>query len=151
MKVIFLQDVAGSGRVGDVKNVADGYARNYLLPKKLAEPATPGALKNAQSKIEKAAHRRELELEELKKTAEKLEGQVVNFKKKVASGKRLFGSVRDVHVAQAIGELMGMEIDKGSIGLKEPIHDLGEYEVTVKLGSDLKPKIKVVVEEGDDQ
>ena len=151
MKVIFLQDVPGSGRAGDVKDVANGYARNFLLPRKLAEPATASALKNAQAKIEKAARQRELELAELEKVAQDIDGLIVNFKKKVVSENRLYGSIRDVHIAHAISELSGSDIDKGSIQLKEPIHELGEYELIVKLTGDLKPKVRVVVEEGDDQ
>ena len=151
MKVIFLEDVPGSGKAGDVKDVANGYARNFLLPRKLVEPATDSALKNAQSKIEKAARQRQVELAELEKVAQNIDGLVVNFKKKVVSENRLYGSIRDVHIAHAISELCGADIDKGSLALKEPIHELGEYEVTVKLTGDLKPKVRVIVEEGDDQ
>ena len=151
MKVIFLQDVAGSGRAGEVKDVADGYARNYLLPRKMADKATAAALQQADAKVQKLARERESQMEELALTAQQLEGLTLNFAKKVSAENRLYGSIRDVHIAQALEEKTGMDIEKGCIELEDPIHELGTFDVVVKLGPELKPTIQVVVEEGDEQ
>lgn len=151
MKVVFLQDVPRVGHAGDVKEVADGYARNFLLPRKLAEPATESALKNIQVKIEREARKRATEQAEREKIAQQLEGITLNFKKKVRGEKRLYGSIRDIHVAQAIKEQTGFVVDKGSIELPEAIQEVGEYEIYVKMGGELRPKIRVVVEAGNDK
>ena len=151
MKVVFLQDVPSVGKAGEVKDVAEGYGRNFLLPRNLAELATASALKNAETRIQAMARKRQVEFSEMENVAKDLDGLTVSFKKKVISENRLYGSIRDVHIAQAIAELAGFDIDKGSIELEEPIHHLGEYELVIKLGGDLKPKIRVVVEAGDEQ
>jgi len=151
MKVVFIQDVPGSGKAGEVKNVADGYGRNYLLPRKLAEQATASALKNVDAKIRREAHRGDLAAAEANNVAQQLEGLIIIFKKKVAADTHLYGSIRDVHIAQAIVDQTGLDVGKGSIELAEPIRELGTYEIAVKMAGDIRPKIQVVVEEGDEQ
>jgi large subunit ribosomal protein L9 len=151
MKIVFLEDVPNVGTAGQIKDVADGYASNFLLPRKLAEPATEAAMKRARDRMESYARKRDIELEEKRKLAHQLDGLVVNFKRKVTQEKRLFGTIRDVQIAQAIKKLTGVAVDKGSLELKEPIRDLGEHEVVLSLGGDVSSKIRVVVEEGDDK
>ena len=147
MKVVLLQDVPRLGRVGEVKEVADGYGRNFLLPKKLALLATPQALREVEALIRKEARRRERLALELKELAQKLEGFSIIFKERVVAEGRLYGSVRETQIAQELSRLTGFEIEKGNIELDKPIHQLGSYEVMVKLAKDLTPKIKVIVEE----
>jgi large subunit ribosomal protein L9 len=151
MKIVFLEDVPNVGTAGQIKDVADGYAMNFLLPRKLAEPATEAAMKRARDRAESYARKRDIELEEKRKLAHQLDGLVVNFKRKVTQEKRLFGTIRDVQIAQAIKKLTGVAVDKGSLEIKEPIRDLGEHEIVLRLGGDVSSKIRVVVEEGDDK
>jgi len=145
MKVIFLKDVPNVARVGDMKVVADGYGRNYLLPHKLALLATPSAVKSVEIEVRKQRQQEARFAEELSHLAEQLEGFSITFQAKVVEEDRLYGSVRDADIAERLTELTGTEIEKRQIGLEEPIRHLGEHEVTVKLGKDLTPKVKVVV------
>ncbi|MDY6836228.1 MAG: 50S ribosomal protein L9 [Chloroflexota bacterium] len=151
MKVVFLQDVPNVAKAGQVKQVSDGYGRNYLLPQKLAQLATKASLKEAEIRVRQEEQKREVQIAEMKKVAEELDGITVSFTKKVSTGNKLYGSIRDVHIAQAIHSQTGYDIDKGSIHLEHPIDSIGSHELTIKLGGDLKPKITVVVEEGDEQ
>ena len=147
MKVVLVQDVPRLGRVGEVREVADGYGRNFLLPKKLALPATPSALKQAEVLLQKEVKGKERLAVELSELAQKLEGFSITFKEKVVAEGRLYGSVREVQIAQELSRLTGFEIGKGSVELEEPIQQLGSYEVTVRLAKDLTPRIKIIVEE----
>ena len=147
MKVVLVQDVPRLGRVGEVREVADGYGRNFLLPKKLALPATPSALKQAEVLLQKEVKGKERLAVELSELAQQLEGFSITFKEKVVAEGRLYGSVREVQIAQELSRLTGFEIGKGSVELEEPIQQLGSYEVTVRLAKDLTPKIKIIVEE----
>ena len=147
MKVVLLQDVPRLGKRGEVKEVADGYGRNFLLPRKLALLANPSALKGIEAQLQKEAQRRKLFAAELAQLAQQLEGFSLPFKAKVITEGRLYGSIREVQIAQELSQLTGFEIEKGSIELGEPIQQLGSYEVTVKLAKDLTPKIRVIVEE----
>ena len=145
MKVVFLKDVSPTGKVGEIKEVADGYARNFLLPKKLAALAKPSALKALESQIKKEIERQERLDAELRELAQELEGFSMTLKARVVEDKRLYGSIRDNDIAAEINRLIGYDIDKKKIELEEPIHEIGEYELTVRLSKDLTPKIKVIV------
>ena len=147
MKVVLVQDVPRLGRVGEVREVADGYGRNFLLPRKLALPATPSALKQAEVLLQKEVKGKERLAVELSELAQQLEGFSITFKEKVVAEGRLYGSVREVQIAQELSRLTGFEIGKGSVELEEPIQQLGSYEVTVRLAKDLTPRIKIIVEE----
>ena len=147
MKVVLLEDVSGLGDIGDVKEVANGYGRNYLLPRSLARVATPSALKDIEARAQKEARKRQDIASTQEKLAEQIGELIISFKEKVATENRTYGSIRDVHIAQEISRLIGQDIDKGCILLKEPIHELGSHEVVVKLNKDLLPTITVVVEE----
>ena len=155
MKVIFLQDVSGKGRRGEIKEVAAGYGRNFLLPQKLALLATPATIKEVEAKVqqelEKEAERQRVFAAELEEFARQLDGTTFTFKEKVVSEDRLYGSVRSTHIAHVVTSLTGFKIEKESVQLEEPIRSLGSYEVTIKLSPDLTPTISVVVEEEEEE
>lgn len=145
MKVIFLKDVGRVARAGDIKEVADGYGRNFLLPKKLALLATPSAIKVAEVHIQKDQEQERRFSAELEKLAQQLEGVAVTFKAKVAEENHLYGSIRDSDIADELSKLPGLNIDKRQIQLEEPIRLLGEHPVIVRLSKDLTATIKVII------
>ena len=147
MKVVLLQDVAQLGKAGEVKEVADGYARNFLLPRGLAEFASPSLLKRAEEQLQAEVRRQRMADAELVSLAQDLEGAEVSIKAKVGSQGRLYGAITSGDIADGLNRVTGKGIDKKKIELEEPIHQLGEYEVVVRLSKELVPKIRVVVEE----
>ncbi len=145
MKVILLEDVRGQGKAGDIVKVNDGYARNMLFPKKLAKEATPANIKALEMKKAKDAERlAELknEAEELKKVLEK---ETITLKSKGGEGGRLFGSVTNADVAEAIKEQKQIDIDKKKISIPSPIKMAGRHAVDVKLFTDVNVRITVEV------
>lgn len=148
MKIIFLQDVSGKGKAGEMKEVADGYARNFLLPKGLALLATPSATKIAETQQEREIRRQAQSETELAELARTLEGKELNFKARAGTKERLYGSITNGDIAEELERRTGIAIDKRKIELEEPIHQLGTYEVAIRLGKDLTPKVKIVVGEG---
>jgi large subunit ribosomal protein L9 len=145
MRVILLEDVPRVGKAGEVKNVADGYGRNFLIPKGLAEFASSAGLKRAEAH-RKADERRQIALnEQMKGLANAMEGLVATIKAKAGEQERLYGSVTSADIAAELHRLTGQEVDKRKVELDEPIHHLGEYNVTVRLSRDLSPQVKVVV------
>ncbi|MBM3119004.1 MAG: 50S ribosomal protein L9 [Chloroflexi bacterium] len=146
MKVIFLKD-APKGKKGEIKDVAAGYARNFLIPKGLALPATPAAIKTAQIQSEEKSQRQAREHEELGRIIQQLEGKELHFKAKAGVKGRLHGAITSAHIADELTKLTGFEIDKKKIELEEPLHNLGSYEVVVRLAKGLDAKISVVIEE----
>ena len=146
MKIILTQDVPGVGRMGEIKVVADGYARNYLIPKGLAQLATPGAVKEVEKRLkaeEKRNLRRKLEAQEL---ANRLAEMTFTFKAKVGESDRLYGSITSADIAEAIQAQTGQEVDKRRIELEHPIRELGTFSVPVKLAPEVTANITVVVE-----
>jgi len=147
MKVIFIQDVPNVARAGEVKEVASGYGRNFLIPKKLALPASSPAISviEAQRKIStRNQQQTEAEVVEL---ANQLDGREVFLKAQVGAKDRLYGSITNADVAAELESATGLVIDKKKIELAKPIHQLGSYEVTIRLAKDVIPKIKVTVTE----
>ncbi len=149
MKVIFLKNVANMAKAGEVKEVANGYGRNFLLPRNLALLATSSAIKTAEVQIQKEREKQALFAAELDQLAQQLEGFAVNFKAKVVEEDRLYGSIRDGDIADELSQLTGLEIERKQVELEEPIRHLGEYEVTVRLSKDLAPTIKVIIAQED--
>jgi large subunit ribosomal protein L9 len=147
MKVVFMEDVPGIGKRGDIKEVADGYARNYLLPKKLASPMTAQVTGQLEAQLSSRARKKAKEAENLAKIAETLKGKEVVLKAKAGTKDKLYGAVTSADIARELSKIAGMTIDKRKIELSEPIRELGSREVTVKLGHNLAPKIKVTVKE----
>jgi large subunit ribosomal protein L9 len=145
MKVILLQDVEGLGKAGDLKDVANGYARNYLLPRRLAAGATPELLANHQQRIAADQRKREKQQESNQQQAERL-GQVsLTFKARVGRQGRLYGSITSQDIAAGLRESEGITIDRRVIELPEPIRTLGTFKVPVRLAQKLEPEITVNV------
>jgi large subunit ribosomal protein L9 len=144
MKVIFLQDVPQVAQAGQIKEVADGYARNYLIPRKLAALAQSQAVSQVESKVKKLEIRLTAEMQEV---ASQIEGKEISLQAKAGAKDKLYGSITSADIAAQLQSATGLEIDKRKIELEEPIRQLGSYEITLKLGKDIAPKIKVTVTE----
>ncbi|WP_085993806.1 50S ribosomal protein L9 [Oceanobacillus senegalensis] len=147
MRVIFLKDVKGKGKKGEVKNVSDGYARNYLLKNNLAEEATSGNLKALEAKKRKNAELEQQEKDQAMELKEKLTKQEVELKAKAGDGGRLFGSITSKQIAEALHKQYGHKVDKRKIELDQPIRALGYTNVPVKLHPEVTGTIKVHVVE----
>lgn len=146
MKVILLQDVKGHGKKGELCNVSDGYARNFLFPKKLAVEADNTALNELKNREQAAAHHKQEEINAAKDTAAKLEGKTVTIKAKAGSNGRLFGSVTSKEIASEIAKSLGIEIDRKKMTVAD-IKNFGEYTAEIKLYTGIVAKITVKVTE----
>jgi large subunit ribosomal protein L9 len=144
MKVLLIKDVYKLGRAGDVKKVADGYGRNFLLPQKMAVLATPGALKQTEKIRSQAEIRRTEQNSELKDLANQIKGLTLVFAAKAGETGKLYGSITTQDVAIAIQEKTRFEVKKQQIDM-QPIRNLGEFAAHVRLTMDLVPEIKVIV------
>jgi large subunit ribosomal protein L9 len=144
MKVLLLEDVYKLGRAGDVKKVANGYGRNYLIPQGLAVLATPGALKQVEHIRARAAAHRAVLNEEMSGVAEQLDDLVLTFSMKAGETDKLYGSVTTQMIADSLKENTGFEIDRRQIDA-QPIRTIGEHKVNVRLTVDLVPEITVLV------
>ena len=146
MKVILLQDVKGKGKKGQMLEVSDGYARNFMLPKKLAIEATPDAINTMRMSDKATQERIAREKAEALATANKLRGMTVIVKAKGGGAGRLFGSVTNAEVAAAL-EKQGVKLDKRKIVLNETIKNVGTYTATCKLGYEINAPLTVKIEE----
>ena len=144
MRVLLLKDVYKLGHAGDVKKVADGYARNFLIPQRLATLATATAIKQAETLRENAAIARAKLNAELSGVAEKLNALIINFSVKAGETGKLYGSVTSGQIADEIKRTSGLEVDRRNVG-HQPLRELGEYKVPVRLTTDLIPQVKVVI------
>jgi LSU ribosomal protein L9P len=147
MKVILLKDVKGTGKKGEVKNVADGYANNYLIKNGLAIEATPANLKQMEAKKRSEAKKKEEELKEAKKLKEKLESITIELSAKAGEGGRLFGSITSKQIAEHLQQSFGIHIDKRKIELEEAIRSLGYTRIPVKLHPEVVATLTVHVKE----
>ena len=145
MKVILLQDVDGLGKAGDLKDVSDGYARNYLLPRQLAAGATPSLIANRQQRIAAEQRKLEKQAERNRQQAERLSQVSLTFKARVGSQGRLYGSITSQDIATGLRDAEGIVIDRRLIDLPEPIRSTGTFTVLVKVAQKLQPKITVNV------
>ncbi|KMK77932.1 50S ribosomal protein L9 [Alkalihalobacillus pseudalcaliphilus] len=146
MKVIFLEDVKGKGKKGEVKNVSEGYARNFLFPKNLAVEANNSNIKDLEAKKKSANKKVQEELEEAKAYKEKLEAQEVTIKAKAGEGGRLFGAVSTKQIAETLASLK-LKVDKRKILLNDPIRSLGYTNVPIKIHPEVIATVKVHVVE----
>jgi large subunit ribosomal protein L9 len=147
MRVVFLEEVEGTARTGDVKNVADGFARNFLLPRKLAAPATDHYITIAQAKAGKEAKRQDrLDDEARVRLLPIVDGKSLSIEVRVGEQGKLFGSVTARDVAELLQEATRIELEHRQVDLREPIRELGVHEVTVKLTRNVLATITVNVE-----
>lgn len=144
MKVLLIKDVYKLGRAGDIKKVADGYGRNFLLPQGLAVVATVGAMRQADSIRERAAARRAVLNNEMSSIADMVKGVVLPFAMKAGETGKLYGSITNQMIADAINNKLGTKIDRKQIEF-QPIRTLGEHKVHVRLTVDLVPEVKLIV------
>lgn len=152
MKVVFLKDVEGSGRVGEIKNVADGFARNFLLPRGLAAPATADAVKQGEARALKEARQQAALDERAQALADKLTSAPVAITAKAGSKGRLFGSVTQGDVAEHIAAVLGEELDRHEVVLPEPIKEVGAHQVIVRLSRNVQATVQVdIVAEGGEE
>lgn len=146
MKVILLEDVKKLGKKGDIVETAEGYGRNYLLPRKLAKEANAANLNQAKKDQATAAHRAAQAKDEAVVLGAQVEKVVVVMKVRIGENGKMFGSVNSKDVAEALIKQTGLEIDRRKIELKTPVKGLGEYSAVAKLHSDVTAQFKVVVE-----
>lgn len=147
MKVIFLQDVKGKGKKGDVKNVADGYAQNFLIKKGYAKEANSSAISELKGQQKKEAKLAAEELAEAEALKEKLENLTIHLKAKSGENGRLFGSITSKQIAQELQKTEGIKVDKRKIDLPEAIRSLGHTKVGIKLHNQVSATLDVHVTE----
>jgi large subunit ribosomal protein L9 len=145
MKVILTQDVKSLGREGQIVNVAEGYARNFLFPRKLATPADAGALKQIEAQKKVLEVKLEHQLAEAREIAERLQGATINIVGKTGSGTKLYGSVTNQDVADALLKQSQVKVDKRTIHIDEPIKSVGRHEVSIKLHQEVSAVVTVEV------
>lgn len=143
MKVILLQEVAGLGKPGDVKTVADGFARNYLMPRQLVTPATPAALATLQQRVSAEQKRQETIHDALVALRERLGGVTLRFAVRVGGQGRLYGSVTSQDIVNALKAQEGIIVDRRAVVLGDPLRTLGTHKVHVRLSQGFEPEITV--------
>lgn len=144
MRVLLIKDVYKLGHAGEVKKVADGYGRNFLLPQRLAVLATPSALKQAETLRQNAAISRAKLNAEMQGVADALKALTLTFPAKAGETGKLYGSITSAQVTAKIKEVSGLEIDRRNVG-HQPLRELGEHQVPVRLTTDLIPTVKVII------
>jgi large subunit ribosomal protein L9 len=145
MKVVLMQDVKGTGKAGETRDVADGYARNFLIPRKLAQAATRGAEARVEREKATAVQRGQRELAEAKALASRLEGAQVVLKVRSGKDGKLFGAVTNADVASALKQQHGITVDRRKIEFDEPVRAMGPGTAHVKLHSEVTARIPLMV------
>ncbi|PZC41729.1 MAG: Ribosomal protein L9 [Chloroflexi bacterium] len=145
MRVVFIEDVEGVALGGEIKEVKNGFARNYLIPKNLAAPATHNNLQRIHKLTKNAATSRTYRLDEMKNLAGTLDGTEISIEMRAGSNNRLYGSVTGTMVADALAEETGIKIERRLVQLDDPIREVGTYEIPLRLHSDVNALIKVAV------
>ena len=149
MKVLLLKDVSGHGKEGDVVDISDGYARNYLIPRKLAVAATQGMEKEMNVRKAAEARRRAVDKEAAEKIAQRMEGMKLTLPGKAGENGRLFGSISGREIAEALNTEHHIEVDRKKIELESAIHELGTYNVRVRLFANVSANIQIEVVAGE--
>ena len=147
MKVILLQDVKGQGKKGELVNVSDGYARNFLFPKKLAKEADAAAMTDLKNKEEAKKYKEECEKAAAKELAQKLSSLTVTVTAQAGADGRLYGSVTSKDVAEALQKQFGITVDKRKIEMPDSIKGFGSYALTVKVYTGIQGKLTLVVKD----
>lgn len=145
MRVVFIEDVEGVAFGGEVKEVKNGFARNYLIPKNLAAPATHNNLQRIHKLTKNAAVTRAHRLDEMKNLAGTLDGSEITIEMRAGANNRLYGSVTGTMVADALAEKTGIPIERRLVQLDDPIREVGTYEVPLRLYAEINASIKVIV------
>lgn len=145
MKVVLLRNVENIGKEGDIKNVADGFARNFLIPQGLAEVATEDSTIRAQAQAQNKQLKLKKELSEAQQAAEKLEGKELMIKSKAQAGGKLFGSINAATISERIKQ-EGFAVREASIVISKPIKEIGEHSVKIKLNHGIEAEVKLIVE-----
>ena len=143
MQVILLQDIKGVGKKDEIINANDGYARNYLLPKKLGVEANKENLSKLKAKNDSKAYKKSVEKEEAQKIAERLKGILLKIPVKSGENGKIFGSITSKEIADNLKEQYGIDVDKKKIDLKEPIKSLGSFNVNIKLFEGVLGNLKI--------
>jgi len=147
VKVVFLEDIPGVAEVGEIKDVADGYGRNYLLPRKLAALANSAASNILEAQLKKKARLQAQTEVEMTELAQQLDGKEITLKAKAGSKERLYGSITSADIVEGISNSLGLVIDKKKVELTEPIRELGSYEVPIRLFKEILPRIMLTIVE----
>jgi large subunit ribosomal protein L9 len=145
MKIILTKDVKNLGRQGEIKEVSDGYARNFLIPRGMATEATTTKLKESQEKELREQKKKTRESEEAQALKEKLDGQSVSITVKTGGSDRLFGAVTGKEIADVINQRFRVNIDKKKIEMTDPIKHLGEYQVKLKIYPSIQAQVNIIV------
>lgn len=146
MKVLLIQDVAGVGKAGEIKKVADGYGRNYLVPKGLAVLARPGIVRQAEGQRRAGERKASRKTADARALAQQMAQMTLTFKAKAGEQDKLYGSVTSSDIAGELAEQLGRELDRRKVLLEQPIKRLGSHQVAIKLASDITAEVTVVVE-----
>ncbi|MDD9995843.1 MAG: 50S ribosomal protein L9 [Dehalococcoidia bacterium] len=145
MRVVFLEDVEGVAKGGDVKEVKNGFARNYLIPKSLAVPATHDALQRIEKLAQQAERDRLKKLNDMRALGEELKDARVDVEMRAGSGGRLYGSVTNAIVASRLTELTGKQIDRKSVTVPDSVRELGSYKASVRLHAEVQAEVDILV------
>ncbi len=145
MKVVLLQDIPTLGLSGEIKNVANGYGRNYLLPNRFAALATASIIKQTEVKRQEAAVRRLKLDEDMKQLAQRIENVTVELKAKAGLEEHLYGSITNADIARELSKVVGVEIDRKKVTLTKPIRQLGSYDINIRFAVNIAARIKVII------
>lgn len=148
MKVLLLANVKDLGKAGEIHEVSEGYARNYLIPRRLASAATQQNVRQVEEQRQAKARREEKASHETQDLAGKINGVEVRFKAHVGEHNRLYGSITNADIAKEVSRVAGKEIDRRHVDLEDPIREMGTFEVPVRLGRGAVATVIVVVEKG---
>ncbi len=147
MKVVLLEDIPGKGRAGEIREVSKGYAKNFLLPRGIALIVTPTVMREVEARLEREKLEGSIDREKLVELAQQIQGRQIHLKARTGGGERLFGSITAADIAEELSRAIGSDIDRKKIDIEKPFRQAGSYEVAVKLASDIRPNITVVIEE----
>jgi len=145
MKVVFLQDVPNVAQAGEMKDVADGYARNFLIPRKLAAQADPKMMNAIEAQVRSRARQAAQNEAEMTELAEQLDGKEITITARVGANERLYGSITTGDIIAELEKSFGIIVDKRKIEMENPIRELGSHEIPIRLTKDIVPNITVTI------
>ena len=146
MKVIFIKDVQGTGKAGEIREVSQGYAKNFLLPQGLALLVTPTIEKQVKLSLEKEKHKETIDRVKLEELAKQIAGTEIHLQARIGADERLFGSITAADIAEELSRVKNCIIDKKGIEIDKPLRQAGRYQISLRISKDIRPQITVVVE-----